>query len=382
MDEGDWKAAVHGVAESRTRLSDFTFTFHFHALEKEMATHSSVLAWRIPETGQPAGLPSMGLHRVGHDWSDSAAAAAAAGWPWSGIASRRPWSLGRARGKSLTKMGAAKEKDYVRSTEHRMQAESAGVGGDRQGAREQLDAWGAASRNSFRTSLLIKIFWLCVKFSRISTECRLHLPKASPPEHAFWNLPSRSSIEAAAWSDTHTLCKALLLDLHMIKKKEKQWKKKPRLVFPGAVVLVLYCQSCVPGPASLLVLSECLGDGTETVWARRQCRLCLLQPMRQRPLPESPPGLVSPQEAVWIAESHLLWETTQAPVLLCQESAAWPWASHLSSLSLIFSSVKSEVWTRWPCRMLPTLKDESRRILSSLDYNKYCFCFCFPLLST
>ena len=58
---------VHGVAKSRTRLSDFAFTFHFHALEKEMATHSSVLAWRIPGTGEPGGLPSMGSHRVGHD---------------------------------------------------------------------------------------------------------------------------------------------------------------------------------------------------------------------------------------------------------------------------------------------------------------------------
>ena len=67
MDGGAWWAAVHGVAESRTRLSDFTFTFHFHALEKEMATHSSVLAWRTPGTGEPGGLPSMGSHRVGHD---------------------------------------------------------------------------------------------------------------------------------------------------------------------------------------------------------------------------------------------------------------------------------------------------------------------------
>ena len=67
MDRGAWKAAVHGVAEGRTRLSDFTFTVHFHALEKEMATHSSVLAQRIPGTGEPGGPPSMGLHRVGHD---------------------------------------------------------------------------------------------------------------------------------------------------------------------------------------------------------------------------------------------------------------------------------------------------------------------------
>ena len=67
MDRGAWRAAVRGVTTSRTQLSDFTFTFHFHALEKEMATHSSVLAWRIPGTGEPGGLPSMGLHRVGHD---------------------------------------------------------------------------------------------------------------------------------------------------------------------------------------------------------------------------------------------------------------------------------------------------------------------------
>ena len=76
MDGGAWKAAVHGVAEGRTQLSDFTFTFHSHALGKEMAAHSSVLAWRIPGTGEPGGLPSMGSHRVGHDWSDLAAAAA------------------------------------------------------------------------------------------------------------------------------------------------------------------------------------------------------------------------------------------------------------------------------------------------------------------
>ena len=67
MDGGAWWAAVHGVTKSWTRLSDFTFTFHFHALEKEMATHSSVLAWRIPGTGEPGGLSSLVSHRVGHD---------------------------------------------------------------------------------------------------------------------------------------------------------------------------------------------------------------------------------------------------------------------------------------------------------------------------
>ena len=78
MDGGAWRAAVHGVAKSRTQLSNFTVAFHFHALEKEMATHSSVLGWRIPGRGEPGELPSMGSHRVGHDCSDLAAAAAAA----------------------------------------------------------------------------------------------------------------------------------------------------------------------------------------------------------------------------------------------------------------------------------------------------------------
>ena len=67
MDGGAWWAAVHGVAKSWAQLSDFTFTFHFHTMEKEMATHSSVLAWRIPGMGEPGGLPSLGSHRVGHD---------------------------------------------------------------------------------------------------------------------------------------------------------------------------------------------------------------------------------------------------------------------------------------------------------------------------
>ena len=74
MGRGARWAAVHGVARSRTRLSDFTFTFHLRALEREMATHSSVFAWRIPWTGEPGGLPSMGSHRVRHDWSNLAAA--------------------------------------------------------------------------------------------------------------------------------------------------------------------------------------------------------------------------------------------------------------------------------------------------------------------
>ena len=74
VDRGAWKAAVHRIAKGWARLKDFTFTFHCHALEKEMATHSSILAWRIPGMGEPGGLLSMGSHRVGHDWSDLAAA--------------------------------------------------------------------------------------------------------------------------------------------------------------------------------------------------------------------------------------------------------------------------------------------------------------------
>ena len=73
VDGGAWWAAVQGVTKSRIRLSNFTFAFHFHTLQKEMATHSSVLAWKIPGTAEPGRLPSMGSHRVGHDWSDLAA---------------------------------------------------------------------------------------------------------------------------------------------------------------------------------------------------------------------------------------------------------------------------------------------------------------------
>ena len=96
MDGGAWWAAVHGVTRSQTRVSDFPFTFHFHALEKEMATHSSVLAWKIPGTGEPGGLPSMGSHRVGHDWSDLAAAAAVWFWgfPDSSVGKESTWNAG------------------------------------------------------------------------------------------------------------------------------------------------------------------------------------------------------------------------------------------------------------------------------------------------
>ena len=99
MDRGAWWATVHGVARSRTRLSNFTFTFHFYALEKEMATHSSVLAWRIPGTGEPGGLPSPGSHRVRHNWSNLAAAAAAESYLWQilSTANFEDWWHGKVR---------------------------------------------------------------------------------------------------------------------------------------------------------------------------------------------------------------------------------------------------------------------------------------------
>ena len=107
MDGGAWLTAVYGVKKSRTRLSDFTFTIHFHALEKEMATHSSVLAWRIPGTGEPGGLPFMGSHRVGHDWSDLAAVATAASSSNNSVWSRErtavPIMVNRSQGKGEAK---------------------------------------------------------------------------------------------------------------------------------------------------------------------------------------------------------------------------------------------------------------------------------------
>ena len=106
MDGGAWWAAVHGVAKSRTWLSNFTFTFHFHALEKEMATHSNVLAWSIQGRAEPGGLPSTESHRVRHDWSDLAAAAVCdrgwdgyigspTQWTWIWTNSGRWWRTGK-----------------------------------------------------------------------------------------------------------------------------------------------------------------------------------------------------------------------------------------------------------------------------------------------
>ena len=107
MDRGAWWAVVHGVTKSRTQLSNFPFTFHFHALEKEMATHSSFCAWRIPGTGEPGGLPSMGSHRVGHDWSDLAAAAAYfhMGFPGGTSSKRTCWPIQETKEMQVQSLG-------------------------------------------------------------------------------------------------------------------------------------------------------------------------------------------------------------------------------------------------------------------------------------
>ena len=111
MDGGAWKAAVHGVTEDWTWLSNFPFTFHFHALEKEMATHSSVLAWRVPGTGDPGGLLSMGSHRDGHEWNDLAVAVKAKNI-------RRRWynqCLEFSRKEALHKRGGSQSREWERS---------------------------------------------------------------------------------------------------------------------------------------------------------------------------------------------------------------------------------------------------------------------------
>ena len=151
MDGGAWWAAVHGVTKSRTRLSDFTCTFHFHALEKKMATHSSVLAWRIPGTGEPGGLLSMGSHRVGHDWSDLAAVAAADCERMNfcclslaqhvGICYGSPRTLSQDMGLWAPRCG-----DWPRRS-------------------EQISGWSKDSRNSFSHSLLLLL--LLSRFSRV-----------------------------------------------------------------------------------------------------------------------------------------------------------------------------------------------------------------------
>ena len=139
MDGGAWWAVVHGVAKSRTWLRDFTFTFHCHALEKEMATHSSVLAWRIPGTGESGGLPSVGSHRVGHDWSELAAAARAS--------------------KVMLKILQARLQQYVNPERPDVQA------GFRKGreTRDQIAniRWIIEKAREFQKNIYFLLYWLC-----------------------------------------------------------------------------------------------------------------------------------------------------------------------------------------------------------------------------
>ena len=139
MDGGAWWAVVHGVAKSRTWLRDFTFTLHFHALEKEMATHSSVLAWRIPGMGESGGLPSVGSHRVWHDWSELAAAARAS--------------------KVMLKILQARLQQYVNPELPDVQA------GFRKGreTRDQIAniCWIIKKAREFQKNIYFLLYWLC-----------------------------------------------------------------------------------------------------------------------------------------------------------------------------------------------------------------------------
>ena len=145
MDREAWKAAVHGVAEGWTWLSDFSFTFHFHALEKEMATHSSVLAWRIPGKGEPGGLPSMGSHRVRHDWSDLAVAVAVFHFSGSRIKSEQ-YFPGVPIRDSLSK----KSQEAVSGTEDREKAMDSGTEKEVKKKESSSSRW-----QSIRTYLLL-----------------------------------------------------------------------------------------------------------------------------------------------------------------------------------------------------------------------------------
>ena len=143
MDGGAWWAAVHGVARSWTRLSDFTFTFHFHALEKEMATHSSVFAWRIPGTGEPGGLLSLGLNRVAHNWSDLAATETPVLWPRH----VKSWLIGKDSdaGRDWGQEEKGTTEDEMAGWHHWLDGRKSGwtLGvGDGQGGLACCDSWG------------------------------------------------------------------------------------------------------------------------------------------------------------------------------------------------------------------------------------------------
>ena len=148
MDGGAWWAAVHGIAKSRTRLSNFTF--HFHALEKEMTTHSSVLAWRIPGTGEPGGLPSLGSHRVRHDWSDLAAAAAA------GLGYRK-YKL------SLQHFVVPESKKVILKRNKKRKGKKVRIGGMSEGQRSQCEkasnhqSWNNMNNKANNDSIVLKL---------------------------------------------------------------------------------------------------------------------------------------------------------------------------------------------------------------------------------
>ena len=158
MDGGAWSAAVHGVKKSRTRLNDFTFTFHFHASEKEMATHSSVLAWRIPGTGEPGGLPSTGSHRVRHDWSDLVAAAARLSWILQAQSNtwvfniREPFPIGRTSVRTQSTIADSEDEGRGLRAKERGQPQELGKAG------KQI-LHGAFGKKYSPTDTLISAWW-------------------------------------------------------------------------------------------------------------------------------------------------------------------------------------------------------------------------------
>ena len=179
MDRGASRAAVHGVTVSQTQLSNFTFTFHFHALEKEMATHFSVLAWRIPGMGEPGGPLSMGLHRVGHNWSYLAAAAAHAS-------------------KVILKILQARLQQYVNHELPEFQA------GFRKGKRTRVQiaqhpldhqkSKRVLEKHLILLYWLYQSLWLCGSQQTVENSSRDEntRPPYLPPEKSVWRLRSNS----------------------------------------------------------------------------------------------------------------------------------------------------------------------------------------------
>ena len=191
--------------------------------------------------------------------------------------------------------------------------------------------------------------WLCIwihEYIYFLKKEGLKIPNGlgcdfSTVDRGQWKYPQLCLGGGGAWSATHTLCKALLLDLHMIKRKKSNESKSLDLFSPVQLCWFYTVSPVLLGPhhCRFLVSAWRMGQKLCEPGDRENCA-SYSQWGSPSPL-NLPQAFLCPQEAVWFAESHLLWEATQAPVLLCQESAAWPWASHLTSFTLI-----SHLWNQ------------------------------------